>query len=130
MMFLYLSSELVIEYWTIFRISCVQVCFYFKRSSLKVCGRFPKIKGPLIYLNLAMSITSSFKNILFYFKEKDFHCCKGKIKEVLIARDLYSALLTARCLQRKFFIPARACKKIVVLACSPMLAKTIRHPLW
>ena len=36
--------------------------------------------------------------------------------------------LLAMCSQSKFFISARARKKIAVLACSRMLAKTIHHP--
>ena len=35
---------------------------------------------------------------------------------------------SARCSQSKFFISARARKKITVLACSRMLAETIRDP--
>ena len=37
-------------------------------------------------------------------------------------------LLAARKLEANFFISARARKKVAVLACSRILAKTIRHP--
>ena len=36
-------------------------------------------------------------------------------------------MLAARCVQSKFFISARAPKRFAALACSRMLAKTIRH---
>ena len=45
---------------------------------------------------------------------------------MLAARELYSP--NCSCSQSKFFISARARKKIAVLECSRMLAKTIRHP--
>ena len=54
-------------------------------------------------------------------------CCKRKIQEVVAAREsVLSKLLAAR--KAIFFISTRARKKIAVLACSRMLAKTIRHP--
>ena len=47
---------------------------------------------------------------------------------MLAAREsVLSKLPAAR--KAMFFISARARKKIAVLACSRMLAKTIRHPL-
>ena len=52
---------------------------------------------------------------------------KRKISEVLAARELYS-LNCSLLAKQFFFISARARKNIAVLACSRMLAKTIRHP--
>ena len=49
------------------------------------------------------------------------------IRSARCSRVVLSKLL-AVCSQSKFFISARARKKIAVLACSRMLAKTIRHP--
>ena len=92
-----------------------------------------KVSLKLASKNLVRSkLKPVLKCFLFYFKEKDFHmdCCKRKISEVLAARELYS--LNCSLLAKLFFkfISARARKNLTVLACSRMLAKTIRHLFW
>ena len=52
----------------------------------------------------------------------------GKYKKCSLLASC--TLQTARCSQSRFFISARARKKIAMLACSRMLATTIRHPLF
>ena len=74
-------------------ITCLQVCFYFRRSSLKVLCRLSQNKGSTDLFELSDEYHIVFlKYFLFYLKEKNFHmdCCKRKTEEVLTACELYS----------------------------------------